>query len=153
MRVRSDLNFKFLSKLYRKIKNARLKSLEMNIQKLRKQIELENKQYAVDTELFNSLQQKNNTVKEKYSKMLELFKGEYKTITIKNNNYNVKQWDNLLIEKRKQNYLLQTKRKEDIYIFEEIMNDFIEFFLTLQYSIIVLSVDKTRIVIQFRLKE
>lgn len=153
MRVRSNVSFKFLSNIYRKFKAAKLKSFEMNIHKLSQQIELEKKQYAENLEFLKSLQQNNNVVKEKYAELFTLFKIENKTITIKNNNYNIKQWDNLLIEKRAKNYIIQTKRNEDIYIFEESMNVFFEFFLTLQYSIIVLSVDKARITLQFRLKD
>lgn len=151
MRVKS--NFKFLSTIYRAHKEKKLNSLELDIQRLKGQIETEKVVFAENMKSFASYVQENDLTKEKYSKLLQLIKNGNKSITIENKNYSVNQWDNLFITKESNSYVIQTRKKETIFFFDSKLNDFMDYFTKQDYSIIVLSVDKRRIVIQFRLND
>jgi hypothetical protein len=143
--------FKFLSLLYLKLKNKSVNSLDIKIQALKHEIDCKEKLISENKNTVARLMAENSTIKKDYSRQYNLFENFNKTITIRNNNCAVASWENLYIKKRFSEYVLQTKKGEDVYVFQKDMTDFLNFFLTLNYSIIVLSVDKNRIMVQFRL--
>jgi hypothetical protein len=143
-------NFNFLSRLYIKFKEKNLKSLEKNILELRKQIENEKKLLEQNKQSLERLTEENNSIEKDYEALVKFFEKGKKTITIKNNNFTLDVWENVFIKKKSSSYVIQTKREQDIYVFEENMNDFMDYLLTLNHSIIVLSVDRYRIVLQIR---
>jgi hypothetical protein len=146
-----NINFRFLSSIYRKIKNIRLKVLNEQVQKLKLQIEDEKMQLQDEEAHLEKLLQKNSIIKDKYTKGEELFQSQNKIIAIKNNNYRIERWDNVFIKKQSSSYVILTKRQEEIYHFDENLKDFLDYLLTLEHSVIVLSVDKSRISLQIRL--
>ena len=151
MNKNNFITFKFLSSIYLKLKEIRLNSFDRKIQELQTQIDKgkiilkENKQYI------EILDVENIYIKKHFSNITKLFENENKTISIKNNNYNVDLWENISIEKESSYYVIQANKEQVIYVFNENMNDFLDCFLTLRHRIVILSVDKYRIVLQFRL--
>jgi hypothetical protein len=151
MHINDFINFKFLSNLYLKLKEQRLTSIEVRIQELHQEIEKEKKLLDKKTATLEKLVEENTLIKKDYHRILNLFYNENKTISIRNNNYDISPWENVYLKKKPSHYVIQTKKEQDIYIFSEDLNSFLEYFLTISHSMIVLSVDKKRIVIQIRL--
>ena len=143
--------FKFISTFYLKLKEIRLNSLDKKIQTMQNKIDNgkllleENKQYLDTLTIENAL------IKEDFYNLAKLFETERKTITLKNNNFDVELGDNLSIKKRSSFYVILAKKDQIIYVFNENMNDFLEYLLTMPHSIVILSVDKIRIVLQIKL--
>lgn len=97
------------------------------------------------------LKGENILIKEDFKSITALFENENKTITVKNNNYEVDLWENVFLKKESSYYIIESKKGEVIYVFNENMNDFLDSFQALSCSIVILSVDNYRIVLQFRL--
>ena len=148
------INLKFFSSIYLKLKEKRVNYLEVKVKGLKKEIEIQRNLLNQNDQYFNRLIKENTSIKKEYHDLIELFENENKTISIRNNNYNISIWENVYIRKKLSYYVIQTKRQEDdIYTFNKDMNDFIDYFSTLDYSIIVLSISKKRIVLQLRLNK
>lgn len=143
--------FKFISTFYLKLKEIRLNSLDKKIQTIQNKIDngkllLEENQQYLDT-----LTIENALIKEDFYNLAKLFERSSKTITLKNNNFDVELGDNLSIKKRSSYYVILAKKVQIIYVFNENMNGFLEYLLTMPHSIVILSVDKIRIVLQIKL--
>ncbi|WP_163193011.1 hypothetical protein [Clostridium thermarum] len=147
-----NINFRFLSGIYLKIKNIKLKSLENQIDKLKAVIDEESAKLLEEKAQLQKLQEENSIIIDKYLKMEDLFKNQKKILTIKNYGYRLERWENVYIIKQSSGYFIQSKRQENIYQFEDNMRTFLDYLLTLEYSIIVLSVDKNIINLQLSLK-
>ncbi|WP_139904713.1 hypothetical protein [Clostridium thermarum] len=147
-----NINFRFLSGIYLKIKNIKLKSLEDQIDKLKAVINEESAKLLEEKAQLQKLQEENSIIIDKYLKMEDLFKNQKKILTIKNYGYRLERWENVYIIKQSSGYFIQSKRQENIYQFEDNMRTFLDHLLTLEYSIIVLSVDKNIINLQLSLK-
>lgn len=151
MNLSNFINFKFLSSIYLKIKERELNLLYKKIQELQRQIESEKIQLKKDTQYLDKVMEQNTIIKKNYENLLNLFQNENKTFWIHNSDYNISPWENVYIKKKAPNYIIETKREQAIYVFDASMNDFLDYLSTLNCSIIVLSVDKSRIVLQLRI--
>jgi len=152
MNKKDFANLKFFSSIYLKLKEKKANSLEAKIKELKKRIETEKKSLSQSNQYLDKLIRENTSIKKQYINLIKLFENENKTISIRNNNYNVSIWENITLQKIFSYYVIRAKREEEaLYTFNKDMNDFWDYFLTLDYSIIVLSVSKTKIVLQFRL--
>ena len=141
------ITFRFLSSIYLKAKEKKSKYLDVKIKNLQTQIKsqkklIEQKKYSI-----SGLMEENTSIKKNHNDMIKLF--ENKTLTIPNNNYDICPLENVFIKKESSCYIIETEKKQTIYVFSENMTASIEYFLTLKYSIIVLSVDRNKIVLQF----
>lgn len=152
MGKKSFIDFRFLSSIYLKFNEKRLNFSNSKIHKLQEQIEIENSLLEYNKKRFDELSIENTLIKKNYADILKLFENVNKTISIKNDNYDITIWENVIIKKENSSYVIQTKREQVIYVFNEKMNDFIDYFLTLHHSIIVLSVDNDNIVLHIRLQ-
>lgn len=131
------------------MKEKKSKCLDVKIKNLQAQIEsqkklIEQKKYSI-----SELIKENTSIKKNYNDMINLFKNENKILTVLNNNYDICPLENVFIKKESSCYVIETEKKQTIYVFGENMTASIEYFLTLKYSIIVLSVDRNKIVLQF----
>lgn len=151
MSINNHITFKFLTSLYLKLKEKRLNSLDRKIQDLKEQIEDKKKLFKQNTASLEKLAAEKNSLINQYHRMLELLEKGNKTIAIRNNSYDVTPWENVYIKKSSDTYVIQTKRGQNIYVFTEDIIPFIDYLLTQNTSIIVLSVDDKRIGLQFRL--
>lgn len=146
------VNLKFFSSIYLKLQEKKVDHLEVKAMRLKKEIEKEKKLLQQNHEYFDKLLAENALIKKQYDHLMLLFENENKTISIRNNNYRISIWENVFIEKKSAYYIIKSKREEDgIYTFNKDMNGFIDYFLTLDYSIVVLSISKKRINLQIRL--
>lgn len=143
-------NFGFLSKLYLKLNERQLISLDSKIKELQRQIEAKRNLLEQNKHFLNRLDQENALLKKQYEYFIKLFQSENKTFTISNNNYIISTWENVFIKKRINHYVIQTKREQNIYDFDENMNDFFDYLITLSYSLLVISADSYRIILQLR---
>lgn len=153
MKKQENSNLKFLSNFYYKLKEKRLKDLDKKIEKLKEDLEKEKVLKENSSAYLDKLLKESRELKQYYENQIKLLANRNNTITIKNNNLKVKQWENLTLTKVGTTYVIQSKTMETLYVFEEDMKDFLQILLTLDYSIIVLSVESSRIVIQFRINE
>jgi len=148
------INLKFFSSIYLKLKERKVTSLEMKVNALMKEIENEKNSLDQNNQYFDLLRRENISIQNEYLNLQKLFENENKSIAVKNNNYHVSMWENVFIQKKSPNYVIQAKKSgEDIYIFDKSMNDFIAYFLTLNYSIIVLSISRKSITLQFSVRK
>lgn len=145
------ITFKFLSSIYLKLKEMRLNSLDTKIQGLQTQLENEKALLKLNKESLDIMSNENTLIKKDFKSITSIFENENKTITIKNNNYDVNLWENVSLKKESSYYVIEAKTAGVIYVFNESMNDFFDSFQTLSCSIVILSVDNYRIVLQFRL--
>lgn len=143
-------NFGFLSKLYLKLNERQLISLDSKIKELQIQIEAKRNLLEQNKHFLNRLDQENALLKKQYEYFIKLFQSENKTFTISNNNYIISTWENVFIKKRINHYVIQTKREQNIYDFDENMNEFFDYLITLSYSLLVISTDSYRIILQLR---
>jgi hypothetical protein len=151
MNKNNFITLKFLSNVYLKLKEMRMNSFDRKIQGLQMQIDKRKILLEQNKQYLDTLTAENDLIKKDFYNITKLFENENKTITIKNNNYDLDLWENVFIKKKSSYYVIQTKKEQEIYVFNENMNDFLASFLTLSHSIVILSVDKYRIVLQFRL--
>lgn len=151
MNVEKFISFKFLSSLYLKFKENRLHQLDLKIKELKQKIEEEKARVEQGRQELDKLIAQSISVKRDYESILRLFQDENKTIWIKNHGYNLYPWENVYIRQKGSSYSIVTKREEEIYVFDEELKGFLDYLSSLSYSIIVLSVDKSRIVLQLRL--
>lgn len=147
---KNDFIFKYLSNIYVKLKQKKMNSFDLKIQNLKKEIENEKKILEKKQKYINELSKNNDELKNRYNDLFKLFKSNRKILKIKNNNYNISTWENVFIIKKSFKFIIQTKQGEDIYVFDRNLKDFLEYFITLNYSIVVLHVDKDTIVLDFR---
>ncbi|MDT8716792.1 hypothetical protein IAI10_08990 [Clostridium sp. 19966] len=139
------VNFKFLSKLYLKLKKNKLKSTEADIKNLKLQIEKEKIIIEQTSQQLDKLVSERDNYRANADKLDKMLENKTYTIGLKNNNYALKPWDNLTIKKIFSSYAIIDKSQQTIYIFEETMKEFIEYILTINHSIVVLSVDRSKI--------
>ena len=152
MNKKDFVNLKFFSGIYLLLKEKRANSLEAKIKEFKKRIETEKKLLSQCNHYLDNLIRDNTSIKKEYINLIKLFENENKSISIRNNNYNVSIWENISIQKISSCYVISAKKEEmALYTFNKNMNDFWDYFLTLDYSIIVLSVSKTKITLQFRI--
>ena len=152
MNKKDFVNLKFFSGIYLKLKEKRVNSLEAKNKGFKKRIETEKRSLSQSHQYLDKLIEGNISIKKKYNRLIKLFENENKTISIRNNNYNVSIWENIFIQKISSYYVIRAKKEEEtLYTFNKDMHDFWDYFLTLDYSIIVLSVSKTKITLQFRI--
>jgi hypothetical protein len=145
-------NLKFLSVFKLKQKEKSLILLDENIRTLKYKIQLEKKLLEIETKNLDKLTIENKSIKKEHISFLKLLQGEENTFWIKNNNYNVNPFDNVLIVKKSSTFLIQTKSNETIYVFNDTLTNFLDYLLALNYNIIVLSVDTNRILLKLSLK-
>lgn len=145
-------NLKFLSVFKLKQKEKSLILLDENIKTLKYKIQLEKNSLEIETKNLDKLTIENKFIKKEHISFFKLLQGQENTFWIKNNNYNVNPFDNVLIVKKLSTFLIQTKSNETIYIFNNTLTNFLDYLLTLNYSIIVLSVDTNRILLKLSLK-
>ncbi|SMC21289.1 hypothetical protein SAMN02745134_01234 [Clostridium acidisoli DSM 12555] len=145
-------NLKFLSVFKLKQKEKSLILLDENIKTLKHKIQLEKNLLEIETKNLDKLTIENKSIKKEHISFLKLLQGEENTFWIKNNNYNVNPFDNVLIVKKLSTFLIQTKSNETIYVFNNTLTNFLDYLLALNYSIIVLSVDTNRILLKLSLK-
>jgi len=153
MNKKDFTNFKFFSYIYLKLKIKTVNSLEVRVQTLMKELEKDKKLLEENNQYFDKILEENKSIKNYYFNLVKLFENENKSLSIRNNNYNISVWENVFIQKKSSYYIIRTKKEEDIYTFNTNLNDFIDYFLTLDYSIIVLSISPSRITLQIRLLE
>lgn len=139
------VNFKFLSKLYLKLKKNKLKSTEADIKNLKLQIEKEKIIIEQTSQQLDKLVSERDNYRANADKLDKMLENKTYTIGLKNNNYDLKPWDNLMIKKISSSYAIIDKSQQTIYILEETMKEFIEYILTINHSIVVLSVDRSKI--------
>ena len=144
------ITFKFLSSIYIKLKRIRLNSFDSRIQSLHKQIETGKITLQENRQSLDGLTAENILIKKDFYSITKLFENENKTISIKNNNYNVDLWENVFIKKESSYYVIKAKNAGVIYVFNENMNNSLDYFIVQDYSMVIFSVDKYRIILQFR---
>ncbi len=147
------ITFKFFSNFYLSGKEKKLKALDRQIEQLKLSIKNEKTLIENNEKTAIELEKISFDISKKYISTIEFFINTSKIFFIKNNGYNVSSWDNLNLVYLSKSYVLQTKKGEIIYAFKVYLNDFFKYVNTLNYTIIVLSVDKNYIELEFRMKE
>lgn len=152
MKDNNVTNFKFLSKIYIGFKHKKLNYLVQKNKKLHFQIESQKTLIERKKQHLKQLIEQNSSVKNNYQNLINLFYSDYKTFAIPNNSYNISVFENVFIIKKISSYIIETKRNEEIYVFDEKLNDFLDYLLTLHYSVIVLSVETQKIVLKINIR-
>ncbi len=147
------INFKLFNNFYLSGKEKKLKALDKQIEHLKLSIKNEKASIENNEKTATELEKINSDIGKKYISTVEFFINTSKIFFIKNNNYKVSPWDKLNLVYLSKSYVLKTKKGEIIHVFKDYLNDFFKYINTFNYTIIVLSVDKNYIELEFRMKE
>lgn len=144
---------KEISNFYIESKQKQIKHIQENNEKLEKQIEiekgkLEEHKNVLDKEIFE-----NNLLKDEYSSLKRVIKERGIVIDITNDNYSLKEWDNLNLKREGNSFILSSKKGETLKSFDNETSELLQD-ASLQYgmySAIVIRVTPKYIRVQIRL--
>lgn len=139
------INFKFLSKIYLKLKKNRLESIESEIKALKEELQRERQKIEDSKAQIEKIKLESNSFKARSEQLDKLLDGKTYTINVKNNNYILSPWENLQIKKLSAGYSIISKAQQTIYVFEDNMKYFLEYALNINYSVVVLSADRNNV--------
>jgi hypothetical protein len=143
---------KNLNKYYIKQKESELKKLDEKKARLSQEIEQENSRLIANKENLEKLQFENTMIKQQYKSLKNMIISRGIILDIENNNYNIKEWDNLFVEKKGGRYVVSYKNGEEVYSFEKDMQILLKDLFSEGYScsLVVIRVTFRLIKIQLR---
>lgn len=110
---------KDLNKYYIDQKDNELKKLEERKLKLSLEIEQEKERLRENQESFEKLAFENNMLMEQYNSLKKMIIGRGLILEIEKNNLNIKEWDNLYINKKGSKLTVINKNGDELYSFEK----------------------------------
>ncbi|MCM0650713.1 hypothetical protein NBE98_20325 [Clostridium swellfunianum] len=146
---------KNLNKYYIKQKENEFSKLEEKKLKLSREIEQEKEIFKTNEEKLGKLEIQNLQLRDQYNSLKKIIINRGIVLDIENNRYDIKEWDNLYLEKKGNKYVVVLKGGIVIYNFEsyvyEILKDLFEEQLT--SSLVVIRITPRLIKVQLRFRE
>ncbi|MEW9096908.1 MAG: hypothetical protein AB2417_17670 [Clostridiaceae bacterium] len=130
------------NKFYTEKNKKKIKDIEGKNIELEKKLEemrgsLQSKQIDL-----KDIEDKNNSIKEQYKRVKDIFLQRGITFTVINKGYGIKEWDNLLINKKSGLWIIQTKGGEEIKILDKEVSNLLEGILKdKNYSLVVTRIE------------
>lgn len=148
---------KNLNKYYIKQKENEFKKLEEKKLKLSREIEQEKDIFKTNEERLGKLEIQNLQLRDQYNSLKKIILNRGIVLDIENNRYDIKEWDNLYLEKKGNKYVIVLKGGIVIYNFEgyisEILKDIFEEQLTSSLVVFRITPRLIKIQLRFRKKE
>lgn len=146
---------KNLNKYYIKQKENEFSKLEEKKLKLSREIEQEKEIFKTNEEKLGKLEIQNLQLRDQYNSLKKIIINRGIVLDIENNRYDIKEWDNLYLEKKGNKYVVVLKGGIVIYNFEsyvyEILKDLFDEQLT--SSLVVIRITPRLIKVQLRFRE
>lgn len=135
---------------YIKNKEDFIHSLDNNINKLKNDIEVKKEEISKNKVLLEQIKFKKSLLQDKYKSLLRILKQRGCMIYIKNNDYNLSEWENLYIRKERNNYGIISKNGS---ILSELDDRLVKIFNKEidenKYSLIIIRIEGKNIKIKF----
>ncbi len=106
---------KNLNKYYIEQKEKKFKKLEEMKLKLSQEIEKEEGRLKINRESLEKLKFENTLLKDQYSRLKAMIIDRGIVLDVDNNNYKIYEWDNLNIEKKRDEIFILSKYGEELY--------------------------------------
>lgn len=119
MKDNSFFDLKFLNKYYIKLKENELKKLELKKIELTEAAEAEESKIQDNKIQLERLQNENLILKEQYGRLNNILIARGIILNIEKNNYDIKQWDNLYLNRRGVKYIITSKKGEELYALDK----------------------------------
>ena len=147
----------FLSKYIKAYSDFKQKQVNvLDNKKKNLQIKLKN-EVSKFQELLNikeSLKKEDERYDETYNSLIKILKSRGILFNIHNNNFQVREWDNLFIKNINGLYMFMNKSGDSLYVIEEKYNDVVKYIINnYSYSVIVTRIDINSIKVQVRILE
>jgi hypothetical protein len=153
MNKKHELLSKYI-KTYSGLKKNKIKVLDNKKKNLRIKLEEELSKFNNLLNLREKLKKEDERYNEIYDSLVKILKSRGILFNIHNNNFKIKEWDNLFIKKINNLYVLMNKSGESLYTIEEKYNDAIEYIIdNYTYSLIITRKDGNLIKSQLRILE
>ncbi|KEI00229.1 hypothetical protein IRP63_03660 [Clostridium botulinum] len=138
---------------YIKKKENQIESLKNKALNMNKNIEKEIDTMKKNKQVLEKLKQKKSMLLNQYNYLLNKVKYEGIFINIRNNNYSIKQWENLFIIKQNKEFIIVNKKGEHLDILQKelvgiLYNELIE----KRYSLMVMRISSRVIVARLIIK-
>lgn len=151
MNKKHELISKYI-KTYSGFKENKIKGLDNKKKSLKIKLEDELIKLNRLLNLKEKLKNEEERYNEIYDSLLKILKSRGILFNIYNNNFKIKEWDNLFIKKINDLYVLVNKSGESLHIIEEKYNDAIEYIINnYTYSLIITRKDDNLIKSQLRI--
>jgi len=151
----NNFNFNFLNKYYIRQKENELKKLEAKKNELTKALQTEELRKKELLPELSKLKNENMYLKEQYNNLKNIVIKNGISLSFENINFNIKEWDNLILHKSGSNFIVTTKSGEEIYLLERKYAEVVEEILEegYIYSLVVIRVTSKLIKCQLRFIE
>lgn len=140
MKNKKFFDLKFLNKYYIKHKEKELKSLEAKKEELLGAVEYEKKISSENKIQLEKEHEENIRLKQQYHRIKNSLIERGIILDIENNNYGVKEWDNLELYRKASKYMILSKKKEIIYILDHDMCSIVEEISKESFSLSIIAI-------------
>lgn len=146
----------------RRVNDYYIKTKENEMKKLdEKKISLERQISALKEELDNNKrlllkkENENQLIEQQYEGLVKMIESKGLTFEIENKNYDIKDWDSLALAKRGSNYVVLSKKGDELEILDRETSFILKDLLNekTSYSFVVVRVTSKSIRAQFRIKK
>lgn len=143
---------KKLNKYYIKHKESELKKLDEKKARLSEEIGQERSKLNANRLSLEKIKSENTLIKDAYKNLKNMIVSRGIIFDIENNSYNIKEWDNLFVEKKGSKYVVAFKNGEELYNFEKDHYILLQDLFSVGYScsLVVIRVSSKSIKIQLR---
>ncbi|MBC2580443.1 hypothetical protein [Clostridium sp. DJ247] len=145
---------KFLSKYikaYNEFKKKQIAALDKKKINIESKLKEEIIKFNKLSEMKETLKKENDRYDATYSSLIKILKSRGILFTIPNNNFNIKEWDNLFIKNINGLYVLVNKNEDLLYAINEEYSDVVKYIINnYSYSVVVIRKDAHLIKIQLR---
>lgn len=143
---------KNLNKYYIEQKESEFRRMEKKKLRLSREIEQESRMLTNNKDKFERLKLENESLKNQYKNLKDMTVSRGIILDIENRNNKIKEWDNLLIEKKVNRFIVLTKDREEIYSLEKDIFPVFQDLFSEGYScsVVVIRVNPKLIKVQLR---
>lgn len=153
MSKKEGLTFKLL-KIYNNFKEKQIFNLDSKKENLQIKLKSEVDNFDKLLNMKEKLRQEEQKYNKIYNLLMEILKSRGILFNIHNNNFQVKEWDNLFIKDISSLYSFVNKNGDLLYTFEKKYNDAVDYIVNnYSYSVIVIRKDINLIKVQLRILE
>lgn len=140
---------------YIRSKENEIKKLDEKKLSLEKQILAEKEKSDENKKLLAKIEMENQLLKQQYENLVQMVESKGLTFDIANNNYDIKEWDNLILAKRGSGYIVLSKKGDELEVLDKDTNIILKDLLKekINYSFVVVRVTNKNIRAQFRINK
>lgn len=155
MDKKGAFDFRRVNDYYIRAKENEIKKLDEKKISLEKQIIAGKEKCDENKKLLAKIEMENQALKQQYVNLVQMVESKGLTFDIANNNYDVKEWDSLILAKRGLSYIVLSKKGDELEILDKdtsiILKDLLK--EKTNYSFVVVRVTSKTIRAQLRINK